>query len=185
MSHKAKKAKQAKLRNKQQAKQLNRVRGQVKNFNLSDSEAAFTRKALANKETPLEFVRNTAQGLLEVLVQFQDVVDLYLQDDWMATIKPAYPTAHDTIKNAGDYIKSVHTDILEAEERFTEEFKDLDASQNSFLLSSPAMEVFNSIHENIEANIENLITAKKVIHDLYVEFETNFPGVEENDNPET
>ena len=60
----------------------------------------------------------------------------------------------------------------------------MDASQNSFLLSSPAMEVFNSIHENIEANIENLITAKKVIRDLYVEIETNFPGVEENDNPE-
>lgn len=184
MSHKAKKAKQAKLRNKQKAKQLNRVRGQVKNFNLSDGEAAFTLKALTNKETPLEFVRSTSKDLMGLLVQFQDVVDLYSQDDWMATIKPAYPTVHDTIKNAGDYIKSVHTDILAAEERFTEEFKDLDASRNSFLLSSPAMEVFSSIHENIEANIENLIAAKKVIHDLYVEFETNFPGVEENDNPE-
>ena len=41
MSNKAKKAKQAKLRNKQQTKQLNRVRGQVKNLNVSDNDALF------------------------------------------------------------------------------------------------------------------------------------------------
>ena len=94
MSNKAKKAKQAKLRNKQQAKQLNRVRGQVKNLNLSDNDALFYRRALTNKEAPAEFVRNTTQGLLELLEQFQDIVDLYLQPEWMETIKTAYPQVH-------------------------------------------------------------------------------------------
>lgn len=184
MSLKAKKAKQAKLRNKQQAKQLNRVRGQVKNFNMSDREAAFVKSALANKVTPAEFVRNTSNGLLSLLEQFQDIVDLYLQPEWMETIKTAYPQVHTSIQNAGDYIKGVHGEILEAEERFTEEFKDLDNSKNSFLLSSPAMEVFSSIQENIETNIENLFATKKLIIDLYVELETNFPGVENDDSSE-
>lgn len=184
MSLKAKKAKQAKLRSKQQAKQLNRVRGQVKNFNMSDREAAFVKSALANKETPAEFVRNTSNGLLSLLEQFQDIVDLYLQPEWMETIKTAYPQVHTSIQNAGDYIKGVRGEILEAEERFTEEFKDLDNSKNSFLLSSPAMEVFSSIQENIETNIENLFATKKLIIDLYVELETNFPGVENDDSSE-
>ena len=184
MTSKAKKAKQAKLRNKQQAKQLNRVRGQVKNFNMSDREAAFVQRALGNKESPVQFVQNTAKDLFSLLDQFQDVVDLHAQQDWMDTIKTAYPTVHDSIKNAGDYIKGVHGEILEAEERFTEEFKDLDNSKNSFLLSSPAMEVFSSIQENIETNIENLFATKKLIIDLYVELETNFPGVENDDSSE-
>jgi uncharacterized alkaline shock family protein YloU len=114
----------------------------------------------------------------------EDIVDLYLQPEWMETIKTAYPQVHDSIKNAGDYIKGVHGEILEAEERFTEEFKDLDNSKNSFLLSSPAMEVFSSIQENIETNIENLFATKKLIIDLYVELETNFPGVENDDSSE-
>lgn len=184
MSNKAKKAKQAKLRNKQQTKQLNRVRGQVKNLNLSDADALFYQRALANKETPAKFIRNTSQGLLDLLEQFQDIADLYLQPEWMETIKTSYPQVHTSIQNAGDYIKGVHGEILEAEERFTEEFKDLDNTKNSFLLSSPAMEVFSSIQENIETNIENLFATKKLIIDLYVELETKFPGVENDDNSE-
>lgn len=184
MSNKAKKAKQAKLRNKQQAKQLNRVRGQVRNHNMSDREAAFVKRALSNKETPLEFVRSTSQGLLDLLAQFQDVTDLYLQDEWMEVIKTAYPTIYESIKNAGDYIKEVHEDILAKENHFTEEFKDLDNNQNSFLLANPAMQEFSSIHENIEANIENLFATKKAILDLYVELETKYPGVESNDKSE-
>lgn len=184
MSNKAKKAKQAKLRNKQKTKQLNRVRGQVKNLNLSDADALFYQRALANKETPAKFVRNTSQGLLDLLEQFQDIADLYLQPEWMETIKTAYPQVHASIQNAGDYIKGVHGEILEAEERFAEEFKDLDNTKNSFLLSSPAMEVFSSIQENIETNIENLFATKKLIIDLYVELETKFPGVENDDNSE-
>ncbi len=184
MTSKAKKAKQAKLRNKQQTKRLNRVRGQVKNFNMSDREAAFVQRALVNKESPAQFVDNTAQDLFNLLDQFQDVVDLSTQQDWMDTIKTAYPAVHDSIKNAGEYIQEVRADVTETKERFTEEFKDLDNSKNSFLLSSPAMEAFSSIHENIEANIENLFSTKKAIVDLYVELETNFPGVENDDNSE-
>ena len=184
MSNKAKKAKQAKLRNKQKTKQLNRVRGQVKNLNLSDKDALFYQRALANKETPAEFVRNTSQGLLDLLEQFQDIVDLYLQPEWKEAIKTAYPQVYTSIQNAGEYIKGVRDEILEAEERFAEEFKDLDNTKNSFLLSSPAMEVFSSIQENIETNIENLFATKKLIIDLYVELETKFPGVENDDNSE-
>ena len=184
MSNKAKKAKQAKLRNKQQAKQLNRVRGQVKNFKMSDREAAFVQRALGNKENPVQFVQNTAKDLFSLLDQFQDVVDLHAQQDWMDAIKTAYPTVHDSIKNAGDYIQEVRADVTATEARFTEEFKDLDNSQNSFLLSSPAMEAFSSIHENIESNIENLFATKKAVVDLYVKLKTNFPGVENDDNSE-
>lgn len=184
MSLKAKKAKQAKLRNKQQAKQLNRVRGQVKNFNMSDREAAFVKSALVNKESPAQFVDNTAQDLFNLLDQFQEAVDLGTQQDWMDTIKTAYPVLHDSIKNASDYLQEVRKDVTEAKERFMEEFKDLDNSKNSFLLSSPAMETFSNIHENIEANIENLFSTKKAIIDLYVELETNFPGVENDDSSE-
>ena len=119
MSLKAKKAKQAKLRSKQQAKQLNRVRGQVKNFNMSDREAAFVKSALANKETPAEFVRNTSNGLLSLLEQFQDIVDLYLQPEWMETIKTAYPQVHTSIQNAGDYIKGCETAVAVATVRQT------------------------------------------------------------------
>ena len=46
------------------------------------------------------------------------------------------------------------------------------------------MEVFSSIQENIETNIENLFATKKLIIDLYVELETNFPGVENDDSSE-
>ena len=184
MSNKAKKAKQAKLRNKQQTKRLNRVRGQVKNLNMSDREALFVQRALVNKESPLQFVRETAKDLFNLLDQFQDLKDLHAQQDWMDTIKTAYPKVHDSIKNAVEYIRETHNEVVALETRFIEEFKDLDNSKTSFLLSSPAMETFSSVYDNVEANIENLFATKKAIIDLYVELETNFPGVENNDNTE-
>lgn len=182
MSNKAKKAKQAKLRKQQQVKQLNRVRGQVKNFNLSDEEAAFYKRALTNKSTPAEFITETANDLRELLNKFDLIIGLAAQPDWMATIEGPYPEEHKAIKGAAEYLQSALDDLRASEVRFVDEFQGMDNSNNSFLLSSPAMEVFGSIQENIEQNAENLIKTMQMVIELYADLEEKYPGVENDDN---
>lgn len=182
MSNKAKKAKQAKLRNKQMAKGLNRVRAQVKQPNLSDKDALFFKKALANKETPTQFVEATADSLIDIVNRFSDIRDLGADDEWMVTIEPHFAGVHESIKNACEYLNGVVKDIEEAREKYMEEYKDLDNSHESFLIASDSMQVFNNIQENLEENLESLVASKKAIIELYQEIESKYPGDETDDN---
>lgn len=182
MSNKAKKAKQAKLRNKQKAKGLNRVRAQVKQPHLSDKDALFFKKALANKETPTQFVDGAADSLLNILDGFSDIRTLGADDEWMATIQPHYAGTYESINNAKEYLNGVVKDIEEAREKYLEEYKHLDNSPESFLTASESMQVFNSIQENLEENLESLMLTKKAILELYQEIESQYPGDVNDDN---
>ena len=176
MSNKAKRAKAVKARKHQQSKVNNRIRGIVKNYGLTEAEAHFYRRALVTKETPAEFVTTVVKDLNDLLSSFDLLTDVAKEEAVMAALLITHPVIAESIKNAGVYLKDTKVQLQELHDKYLEEFKDLDASNNSYLFASSAMEDFSNLQEELSMNVPNMMLTLEQILDVYADLERNYPG---------
>lgn len=169
MSNKAKKAKQAQLRKREQTKALNRIRGMVKNPNLTDTEASFYKEALASKETPYEFLVSHIDNVTNLLKEFSLIEDVAGSEEMMPLIEQGWSIHHQTIKNAGDYLAGVAKEIKEVADEYTEPFKQLGNSYQDVLQIGPALEKLANIQDELANNAVNLMGAMETVITIYAE----------------
>lgn len=182
MSSKAKKAQQEKLRKRNKAKQLNRVRGMAHNLNLTDAEAEFYQRALASKATPAEMVNEIVADIRNVLANFDSIGKTACEPDIINALRVSHPTQTESIIAANQYLIETAEDLNNLEAKYLEQFEGLDNSKDSFLTTAPAMEEFSELQSVIAQNAENLMAVVNAIMTIYFELEIQFPGEVENDN---
>ena len=111
-----------------------------------------------------------------MLSSFDLLTDVAKEEAVMAALLITHPVIAESIKNAGVYLKDTKVQLQELHDKYLEEFKDLDASNNSYLFASSAMEDFSNLQEELSMNVPNMMLTLEQILDVYADLERNYPG---------
>lgn len=172
MSNKAKRNKQQQVRNRNEAKQLNVIRGKVKNLDLTDNEALFYQAALKSKETPLEFLENGKKEVLALIGTFHMIDDLATDEETITLLKQANPKLHEDVLRGQTYLNELREELDSIHEANVENVAKLDNTDKLAVLAIvDVLEGYNDITVSLQNNAAQLVTIIKSITEMYFEAE--------------
>lgn len=171
MANKAKSSKQQKLRLKTKRAQLERLKAQTGNYNMTMDDMHVWRKALADKETPKQYLENGYNDIIKIMDQFGVIVRLRDDEETMSVVKQIDPTLWENVVKAGDFLKEAKTELEEIKETNTEAVDEYDADTNNMLdaviVVGPIMEGYDKITTDLSNNTMNLMSVVTDILKLY------------------
>lgn len=179
MSNKAKKAKQQSLRKQEQTKRLNRVRGMVKNYNLTDAEAEFYYRALNSKETPIDFLKSTHAGIMDIISQFGTITSIAEDEELMGGLSTHYTELHSAVFLANQFLKSCAEDADKILNDNSEAFEALGTGIMDIINCGAAIEGYGNIQDSLAHNAAGLMGTIESIAQTYAAVETEYQKLEQ------